>query len=246
MDFIKNYYSILGVKNDATEKEIKKAYYNLSKQYHPDLNKDIDSESIFKDICNAYKILINKESREEYDLRSKWGANYDESYELLNYEFNNNAKTWDEDKLEDWKKNNQLNVLVYIDDTFDGSVEYERWVTCKTCGGDGKDITSKISIKDENGNVLKMFEGADGCDFCEGTGKNWKNDDCYFCGGKGKVGMTECKSCKGEKRILGKQKLTKIKFPKGESAYKVEAMGHTSKTEKGKVGCVWLINKKDI
>ena len=236
-----NYYSILGVRNDATEKEIKKAYYKLSFEYHPDRNKEVDPIK-FNSITEAYDILMS-EDRTQYDLRSKWGSNYDESYELLNYEFNNNAKTWDEDRLEDWKKNNQLNVLVYIDDKFDGSVEYERWVTCKTCGGDGKDITSKISIKDENGNVLKMFEGADGCDFCEGIGKDWRNEDCYFCGGKGKVGMTECKSCKGEKRILGKQKLTKIKFPKGEKAHKVEAMGHTSKTEKGKAGCVWLIKK---
>jgi len=236
-----NYYSILGVRNDATEKEIKKAYYKLSFEYHPDRNKEVDPIK-FNSITEAYDILMS-EDRSQYDLRSKWGSNYDESYELLNYEFNNNAKTWDEDRLEDWKKNNQLNVLVYIDDKFDGSVEYERWVTCKTCGGDGKDITSKISIKDENGNVLKMFEGTDGCDFCEGTGKNWKNEDCYFCGGKGKVGMTECKSCNGEKRILGKQKLTKIKFPKGEKAHKVEAMGHTSKNEKGKVGSLWLIKK---
>jgi len=241
MNLNKNYYSILGVRNDATEKEIKKAYYKLSFEYHPDRNKEVDPIK-FNSITEAYDVLMS-EDRNQYDLRSKWGSNYDESYELLNYEFNNNAKTWDEDKLEDWKRNNQLNVLVYIDDKFDGSVEYERWVTCKTCGGDGKDITSKISIKDENGNVLKMFEGTDGCDFCEGTGKNWKNEDCYFCGGKGKVGMTDCKSCNGEKRILGKQKLTKIKFPKGEKAHKVEAMGHTSKNEKGKVGSLWLIKK---
>jgi len=239
MNFTKNYYAILGVTNAATEKEIKKAYYKLSFTHHPDKGGD---KVIFGEMTEAYDILMG-EDRAQYDLRSKWGSNYDESYELLNYEFNNNAKTWDEDKLEDWKRNNQLNVLVYIDDTFDGSVEYERWVTCKTCGGDGKDITSKISIKDENGNVLKMFEGSDGCDFCEGTGKNWKNEDCYFCGGKGKVGMTDCKSCNGEKRILGRQKITKIKFPKGEKAHKVEAMGHTSKNEKGKVGCLWLIKK---
>ena len=239
MDFIKNYYAILDVKNVATEKEIKKAYYRLSFTHHPDKGGD---KVIFGEMTEAYDVLMSEE-RTQYDLRSKWGSNYDESYELLNYEFNNSAKVWDEEKLESWKKSNQLNIVIHIDDTFNGSIEYERWVTCKTCGGDGKDITSKISIKDENGNVLKMFEGADGCDFCEGTGKDWRNEDCYFCGGKGKVGMTECKSCKGEKRILGKQKLTKIKFPKGEKAYKVEAMGHTSKTEKGKVGCVWLIKK---
>jgi DnaJ-class molecular chaperone len=240
MDFNKNYYSILGIPNTSTETDVKKNYYKLSFIHHPDKGGDKD---IFSEITEAYNILMDLSTRTQYDLRSKWGLNYDESYELLNYEFNNNAKTWDEEKLEDWKKNNQLNVLIYIDDTFDGSIEYERWVTCKTCGGDGKDTNSKMLIKDEMGNVLRAFEGSDGCDFCEGTGKNWKNEDCYFCGGKGKVGYTDCKSCNGEKRILGKQKLTKIKFPKKQKAYKVEAMGHISKDEKGKCGCVWLIKK---
>jgi len=240
MDFIKNYYAILDVKNVATGKEIKKAYYKLSFTHHPDKGGD---KVIFGEMTEAYDVLMSEE-RTQYDLRSKWGSNYDESYELLNYEFNNNAKVWDEDKLEDWKKSNQLNIVIHIDDTFNGSIEYERWVTCKTCGGDGKDTSSKILIKDENGNVLRAFEGSDGCDFCDGTGKNWKGEDCYFCGGKGKVGYTDCKVCNGEKRILGKQKLTKIKFPKRQKSHQIEAMGHVSKDEKGKSGCVWLIKKQ--
>jgi DnaJ-class molecular chaperone len=237
MNFIKNYYAILGVKNTSTEKEIKKAYYKLSFTNHPDKGGD---SILFSEMTEAYDILTS-ELRQEYDKKSKWGANYDESTELLDYEFSNVAKGWDESKLTEWINRNQLNIIIYIDDKFDGKVEYERWVTCKTCGGDGKDITSKISIKDEMGNVLKMFEGSDGCDFCEGTGKNWKSEDCYFCGGKGKVGMTDCKSCSGEKRILGKQKLNKIKFPKGDKSYKIPAMGHVSPFEKGKVGDVWIL-----
>ena len=55
--------------------------------------------------------------------------------------------------------------------------------------------------------------------------------------------MTEFKSCKVDKRILGKQNINKIILPKGGKAHKVEAMGHTSKNEKGKVGCLWLIKK---
>ena len=237
MNFIKNYYSILGVTKTSNEKEIKKAYYKLSFTHHPDKGGD---SILFSEMTEAYDILTS-ELRQEYDKKSKWGANYDESTELLDYEFSNVAKGWDESKLTEWINRNQLNIIIYIDDKFDGKVEYERWVTCKTCGGDGKDITSKISIKDEMGNVLKMFEGSDGCDFCEGTGKNWKSEDCYFCGGKGKVGMTDCKSCGGEKRILGKQKLNKIKFPKGDKSYKIPAMGHVSPFEKGKVGDVWLL-----
>ena len=237
MDFIKNYYGILGVTKDASEKEIKKSYYKLSFTHHPDKGGD---PLVFGEMTESYDVLTS-ELREEYDRKSKWGANYDESLELLDYEFSNVAKGWDESKLTDWINQNQLNIIIKIDDTFDGKIEYERWVTCKTCGGDGKDTTSKIQIKDENGNLLKLFDGSEGCDFCEGTGKNWNDDSCYFCGGKGKVGFTDCKSCNGDKRILGKQKLKGIKFPKGEKSYKIPAMGHVSQFEKGKVGDIWLI-----
>ena len=240
MDFIKNYYAILGVSKESTEKEIKKAYYKLSFTNHPDKGGDT---VIFGEMTEAYDILTS-ESRQEYDLKSRFGANYDESTEMLDYEFNNIAKGWDESKLSEWINQNQLNIIINIDDSFDGKIEYERWVTCKTCGGDGKDTTSKIQIKAENGNLLRMFDGSDGCDFCDGTGKSWNGDPCYFCGGKGKVGFTDCKSCNGDKRILGKQKLKGIKFPKKEKAHKIQSMGHVSQFEKGKVGDVWLVKNQ--
>jgi DnaJ-class molecular chaperone len=64
-------------------------------------------------------------------------------------------------------------------------------------------------------------------------------NDCPFCFGKGKVGLNPCTTCKGERRILGKQKLTKIKLTGDET--KIDAMGHCSKTEPGKVGYLLLI-----
>jgi len=239
MDFNKDYYGILGVSRESDSNQIKKTFYKLSFTHHPDKGGDA---VIFNEITEAYNILTSEE-RTIYDKKSKWGANYDESLEFLDYEFNNSAKGWDETKFEDWKKENQLNILIYVNEDFNGSLEYERWVTCKTCDGDGKDTQSKIQIKDENGNLLKVFDGEDGCDFCEGSGKSWNGQDCYFCGGKGKVGLVECSTCKGEKRILGKQKLSKIKFKKGEKSHKVEAMGHVSKWEKVKVGHLWIIKK---
>lgn len=239
MDLNKNYYQILGVLNTSTQKEIKNGYYTNVKVYHPDKGGD---PVIFGEMTEAYDVLTS-ELREEYDLKSRFGANYDESTEMLDYEFNNIAKGWDETKLSEWINQNQLNIIINIDDSFDGKIEYERYVTCKTCGGDGKDTTSKIQIKDENGNLLKMFDGSEGCDFCEGTGKSWNGDSCYFCGGKGKVGFTDCKNCNGEKRILGKQKLKGIKFPNKEKAHKIQSMGHVSQFEKGRVGDVWLVKK---
>ncbi|MFZ2071275.1 MAG: J domain-containing protein [Halobacteriota archaeon] len=65
----RDYYEILGVSRDATEKEIKKAYRSLAKQYHPDTYKGDknEAEEKFKQISEAYEVLIDSEKRAKYD-----------------------------------------------------------------------------------------------------------------------------------------------------------------------------------
>jgi molecular chaperone DnaJ len=64
----KDYYEILGVKKTATEAELKKAYRDLAKKYHPDKNKgNKEAENKFKEISEAYAVLSDKEKREQYD-----------------------------------------------------------------------------------------------------------------------------------------------------------------------------------
>lgn len=239
MNLNKNYYGILGLDKTADKSTIKKTYYKLSMTHHPDKGGD---SVIFSEISESYDILSDKNNKKEYDLKSQFGLDYDESIELLKY---SSDVKWDDVKYQDFKKNELLNIIVYVDDTFSGKVEYERWVLCKTCNGSGKDLDSKIVIKDSNGNIVKMFDGDDGCDFCEGTGKDWKGNDCGFCFGAGKIGSNDCSKCNGEKRILGKQKLSGIKTPDNfnEEPIKIESMGHTSKTTPGKSGHLYIIKK---
>ena len=64
----KDYYELLGVKKNATEAEIKKAYRELAKKYHPDKNKgNKDAENKFKEISEAYAVLSDTEKRAQYD-----------------------------------------------------------------------------------------------------------------------------------------------------------------------------------
>jgi len=240
MDINENYYIILGVNHNSTKEEIKKSYYKLSFTHHPDKGGDAET---FDFIKRAYDVLYNDEKRSLYDKRSKWGKSYDESSEYLDYEFSNTSKMWDDEKFQKWKEKNKLNIVVYVDESFDGSIEYTRWILCKKCGGDGKSIDEQIQIKDASGKVLKYFHGSDICEFCEGEGK-WNNRDCQFCGGKGKVGFSNCKTCNGEKRILGKQKVTNISIPETEKAHKIPNMGNASPNEIGKWGDLWVVKKE--
>lgn len=70
----KDYYKILGVSKSATEKDIKSAYRKLARQYHPDVNPgDSKAESKFQDINEAYEVLSDTESRQQYDqFGSQW------------------------------------------------------------------------------------------------------------------------------------------------------------------------------
>lgn len=66
-----NYYDILGLDRNATQKEIKEKYRKLAKQSHPDKNKDKQSEKIMTDINEAYEILSDAEAKKIYDSMNK-------------------------------------------------------------------------------------------------------------------------------------------------------------------------------
>jgi DnaJ-class molecular chaperone len=71
----RDYYTVLGVSRTASEKDIKTAYRKLARKHHPDVNPgDKKSESLFKEIGEAYSVLSDPEKRKKYD---RWGPDFE-------------------------------------------------------------------------------------------------------------------------------------------------------------------------
>lgn len=69
----KDYYATLGVKKEAAQEDIQKAYRKMARKFHPDVNKDPQAEVKFKEIGEAYEVLKDPDKRKKYD---QFGANW--------------------------------------------------------------------------------------------------------------------------------------------------------------------------
>jgi molecular chaperone DnaJ len=74
------YIAILGIASNATNEEIKSAYFKLAKKHHPDISQEIGSKDKFSNIKEAYETLTNEKTRGTYDFKQKT-SDFKKSYE---------------------------------------------------------------------------------------------------------------------------------------------------------------------
>ena len=67
----KDYYAVLGLEQEATQDEVKRAYRKLARKYHPDVSEEADAEEHFKEVAEAYEVLKDPEKRSAYDQLGK-------------------------------------------------------------------------------------------------------------------------------------------------------------------------------
>ncbi|MBN1560565.1 J domain-containing protein [candidate division KSB1 bacterium] len=81
-----DFYKVLGVAENASESDIKKAYRELAKKYHPDKHKgDPQAENRFKEISEAYAVLGDPKKRAQYDQMRRLGG-YDSNFQNVDFD----------------------------------------------------------------------------------------------------------------------------------------------------------------
>jgi len=184
----KNFYDILGVKKDATDKDIKQAYRRLARKHHPDVNPgDKSAEAKFKEINAAYEILSDKEKRQKYDkYGDKW--QYADQFEQAarqqpqyrqyssgdgaSYEFGGDSGGMDS----------------ILEELFGGG--RGRGFSRRSQSRRGQDLESQVEVTLEeaySGTSRQInLQGEEPCRACQGSGQI-QNVPCSVCRGAGVV-----------------------------------------------------------
>ena len=114
----KNYYEILGVSKNSSQKEIKEAYRKLAKIYHPDYNDSFDAIQIMQLINEAYDVLSDIKKRKQYD--SKLKINNNDAYQTYT-----KSRDESENDFEKWLKD-YLNIRRSLDDLYSQYIDVQK------------------------------------------------------------------------------------------------------------------------
>ncbi len=198
----RDYYEVLGVSKDADEAAIKKAYRQLAKKYHPDMNPgDKEAEAKFKEASEAYAVLSDAEKRRQYD---QFGHAAFENGGSGGFDFSNMGDIFGSDIFGD-----------IFGDLFGGGRR-------RSSNGPmrGADIRASVRItfaESVTGTSKKLeITLKDPCPKCNGTGAKpgTQPETCNKCGGKGQVVYTQqsffgmvrnvqtCPDCNGKGKVI--------------------------------------------
>ncbi len=227
----KDYYKVLGVSKDASEKDITKAYRKLAKTYHPDANPG--SEEKFKEVAAAYDVLGDATKRKEYDQVRKlsngarnpfgnsWGGRGTSGYRVENTEDFHDILSDALGGIFGRGRSNQRGsagprrgmdieaplTLSFIDavNGVTAAVNVPSQEPCRTCNGTGAAPGTKPTA----------------CKRCNGKGIIDDNQGmfslskiCPNCGGKGVIVEHACPTCNGTGKALSNRSIN-VRIPPG-------------------------------
>jgi molecular chaperone DnaJ len=198
----RDYYEILGVPRNASDKEIKSAFRRLARKYHPDVNRsDPKAGERFKEISAAYEVLSDRKRRRSYDLFGERSqrveqatrgapdpfAGFGDFASVINDLFGNRAKPTGPEPGVDIEAKVQVSLLDAIQGA-QPTITVRASRQCKSCHGSGARGGVSTVCPDCNGEGVRRARGpvpfARACARCNGTGRAI-GEVCGVCQGEG-------------------------------------------------------------
>ncbi|NP_958470.1 DnaJ heat shock protein family (Hsp40) member A3a [Danio rerio] len=221
-----DFYQILGVPRSATQKEIKKAYYQMAKKYHPDTNKeDPQAKEKFAQLAEAYEVLSDEVKRKQYDTygsagfdagragaghQQYWGGGTsidpEELFRKIFGEFSGAQGFGDFNAIFNQPQEYVMELtFAQAAKGVNKEITVNIEGTCQRCDGRGHEPGSKVQH----------------CGNCNGTGMETVNtgpfvmrSTCRRCGGRGSVITSPCIACRGTGQTKQRKTVT-VPVPAG-------------------------------
>lgn len=237
-----DYYATLGVRREASQDEIKKAYRRLARELHPDVNPDPETQERFKDITRAYEVLSDPNKRQMYDLGADplssgasnagaggFGAGFPFS-DIMDAFFGASGGGGARGPRTRARRGRNATIRVELElkEAAFGTtreLHVDTATRCEVCHGEG----------------TAPGTHAETCDMCNGTGEVSQvtrsflgnvmtSRPCPQCGGHGTIIRNPCPECAGEGRVRTRRTI-KVRIPAG-----VEDGTHIQLAGEGEVG----------
>jgi len=220
-----DYYATLGVDRNASPEEIKKAYRQLARKYHPDVSSEPDAEERFKEVNAAYEILSDSDKRSMYDRYGSDGppgfGGFDyggvrDPFDIFSEVFSNlgGFGGFGRSGRAGPRRGNDIRAglnISFEEAAFgvEKEVEVRRQEVCPVCSGSGAEPGTSPET----------------CTECGGSGQTRQVQHtllgsfvnittCRRCNGKGTVVRTPCHECHGSSRIYANQRI-EVSIPAG-------------------------------
>lgn len=221
----RDYYEVLGVAKNAGQSEIKKAYRQLARKFHPDVSQESDAEAKFKEINEAYEVLSDEQKRSVYDRFGHAGlggsvggfggfdfGGFRDPFDIFEEVFGGLGGFGGTRRRGGRAPRRGADLRYEMGLEFEEAVfgaereiEVPRQETCLTCHGNGVEPgTSPIR-----------------CPECNGTGEVRRQTGffisigtCPRCQGRGEIITSPCKTCSGRGRVVKTRRLS-VKVPPG-------------------------------
>ncbi len=248
----RDYYDVLGVERNASEAEIKKAYWDLARKYHPDVNDgDPSAEAKFKEINQAYQVLSDEEKRARYDrfgdengagVGGGWSSGsggFDPFGSIFDAFFGDSpfgrAARPGPTRGHDLKQS----VEMTLEEAVSGvtkTVRVERMGMCRSCGGEGaRPGTSRATCSECGGRG--QVQSVNSTPF----GMFTRITTCPRCNGEGTVIESPCDECRGAGRVRESVRL-EVEIPAGvDTGARIRVRGEgDAGTLGGPAGDLWV------